>query len=349
MSGDDVLDIDGAAQSGSGMIARQAVAYAAVTGRSIRVHDVRARRPHPGLRPQHLCAVEAVRALVGGTLEGAHLGSREFSFRPGGRRPRGLHRFDVGTAGSATALSLALLPVLTTAVEPVTLELVGGLFQDRAPSVLHLQHVLTRLLDRMGFAVTVTLVRPGYVPTGGGVMRLTTTPTTRLTPLVAERRAAVTGVWGIALASHLAERRVAARMAEAARRALAGAGHAAVLEEQEDDTAPQAGACLALFADLSDGMRLGADRAGAPGRSAERIGATAARQLLDDVASGATLDRFASDQVVPFLSLAAGRSRVRLADVTDHVRTGLWLTDVFGLAEWSLADRVLTVDGRACE
>jgi RNA 3'-terminal phosphate cyclase (ATP) len=46
----------------------------------------------------------------------------------------------VGSAGSATALSLAVLPVLTRAPGPVQVELVGGLFQDRAPSPWHLQH-----------------------------------------------------------------------------------------------------------------------------------------------------------------------------------------------------------------
>lgn len=69
----------------------------------------------------------------------------------------------------ATALSLAVLPVLATAAAPVQVELVGGLFQDNAPSAFHLQHVLAPLLGRMGLAVVVTLVRPGYVPTGGGV------------------------------------------------------------------------------------------------------------------------------------------------------------------------------------
>ncbi|MFJ9012675.1 RNA 3'-terminal phosphate cyclase [Streptomyces canus] len=340
-----LLEIDGAAYSGSGMIVRQAVAYAAVTGTPVHLRQVRARRPNPGLRRQHLCVVEAVRTLVGGTLEGASLGSREFTFCPGGEAPRGRYAFDVGTAGSATALSLALLPVIATASEPVRVELTGGLFQDRAPSAFHLQHVLSPLLVRMGLAVTATLVRPGYVPTGGGVLRLDVRRSGLLAPVEAEQPGPVQSVWGIALASHLRERRISRRMADGAREVLARAGHEAHIEERDDTSALQPGAGLAVFADLTGGWRLGADGAGARGRPAETIGRACAERLLEDLRTGAALDRFASDQIIAFTTLARGRSRARLAEVTDHVRTGIWLTNLFGVARASLDGRLLVVEG----
>jgi RNA 3'-terminal phosphate cyclase (ATP) len=340
-----VLEIDGAALSGSGMMVRQAVAYAGVTDTSIHMHDVRARRPRPGLRQQHLTAVEAVRALVGGSVEGVSLGSREFTFRPAGGVPTGRHRFDLGTAGSASALSLALLPVLATAAAPVEVELTGGLFQDRAPSAFHLQHVLAPLLRRMGLNVTVDVVRPGYVPTGGGILRLSVTGSRGLRPLDATWPGQVVRVWGIALSSHLHERDVTARMARSAYGALADAGFDADVEQREDGSAEQAGAGLALFVDLSGGCRIGADGAGAPGRPAEKIGSATAHRLLEDLRTGAVLDRFASDQVIAFAALAAGQTRARLAAITEHVRTGLWLAELFGLATSRLDGRLLIVDG----
>ncbi|MFD1658171.1 RNA 3'-terminal phosphate cyclase [Streptomyces caeni] len=340
-----LLEIDGAACSGSGMIVRQAVAYAAVTGTPVRLRRVRAHRPSPGLRHQHLRAVEAVRTLVGGTVEGAALGSQDVVFHPGGGSPRGHYAFDVGTAGSATALSLALLPVLATAAEPVGVDLTGGLFQDRAPSAFHLQHVLAPLLGRMGLAVEITPVRPGYLPMGGGVLRLAVRGHGPLLPLDAESPGPVRSVWGIALASHLRERQVARRMGDGAREVLARAGHDALIDERDDTTALQPGAGLALFADLTDGWRLGADGAGAPGRRAETIGAATARRLLEDLRTGAALDRFAADQIVAFTALARGRSRIRPAAVGDHVRTAVWLTNLFGLARAELTGGLLVVDG----
>lgn len=288
-----------------------------------------------------------MRTLVGGTLEGAAVDAREFVFRPGDGRPRGEYRFEVGTAGSATALALAILPVLMRAAGEVRVELTGGLFQDQAPSAFHLQHVLAPLLGRMGFAVPVTMVRPGYVPSGGGVLRLQTSGTTALRPIDAEEGGPARRLWGIALASHLKERQVSARMADAAHRTLAGTGLPVEVTRHEDDTAAQPGAGMALFADLAGGLRLGADGAGARGRRAERIGTATARRLLAELRTGAAVDRFAADQIIPFTALAAGRSRVRLAAVTDHVRTGLWLAELFGVATGGLDGRLLTVTGRA--
>jgi len=78
-------------------------------------------------------------------------------------------------------------------------------------------------------------------------------------------------------------------MAAAARRVIDAAGISAQIEERSDSTAAQAGAAFALFADFIGGTRLGADRAGAPHRPAERIGARVARQLLQEMHSRATI------------------------------------------------------------
>lgn len=341
-----MVEIDGALHSGGGSVVRQAVAYAAVTGQPVHLVNVRARRPNPGLRHQHLRAIQAICQLVGGTVEGATLGARAFTFHPGTAAPGGGHVWDIGSAGSTTMLALAMLPLLAVGTQPVQVELRGGLFQDFAPSLFHLQHALLPLLARMGATVRAEMVRPGYVPSGGGILRLEVLPTRGpLRPLVAEERGRVQRIWGIALASHLAQRRVSARMAAAARQTLAVAGLHATIEELEDTTALQPGAALAVFADLEGGTRVGADRAGAPRRSAEAIGARVALQLQDELASGASVDRFVADQLVPFAALAAGESRLRISRQTEHVHTGMWLARVFLGVQARLEGRILIVPG----
>jgi RNA 3'-terminal phosphate cyclase (ATP) len=343
-----VLEIDGSQHSGSGSIVRLAAAYAATTGTPVHVVNARARRrPKPGLRRQHCKALEAARDLVGGELEGAAVDSREFTFRPGGSMPEGGYRWDIGSAGSTTALGLALLPVLACRGNGVRLELRGGVFQDFAPSVFHLQQVVTPLLARMGLGVEFSVPRPGYVPTGQGVLRVAVPPAVDLAPLQLDQPGELRQVWGVALASRLAERRVSARMAEAAREVLAGAGVTADIDTHDDETAVQPGAAFGLFAELAGGARLGADGAGAPGRPAERIGSRAAEQLLDDISSGATVDRHAADQLLIFAALADGRSVYRAPEITDHVESAAWLASLFLGAEVDLgADGTITVVGR---
>ena len=341
-----MLEIDGSRYSGSGTIVRQAVAFAALTRTAIHIYNVRVKRPKPGLRRQHVQAVEAIRQLVNGTTEGAVAGAREFVFRPG--RPAASEKFswDIGSAGSTTALALAVLPVLAFSAFPISIELRGGVFQDFAPSFYHLEHVLLRLLYRMGLEASARMERPGYVPTGGGIWHLRTTPVRHvLQPLSLDAPGAVKKIWGIALSSRLKQQLVSDRMAESTKRALEADGYHANIEVIYDDSALQAGAGLAIFADLSSGARIGSDRAGAPGRRSETIGKYVARRLLEDLKTGATLDRFASDQIILWAALAAGESRFRIPRVSEHIESSAWLSREFLGAEITVEAHEVTVKG----
>ncbi|MGE0679588.1 MAG: RNA 3'-terminal phosphate cyclase [Candidatus Binatia bacterium] len=75
-----MISIDGAKKSGSGTIVRYAVALAALLGKPVHLFNVRAKRPKPGLRPQHLSSVLACAELCGATTEGVYIGSGEFTF-----------------------------------------------------------------------------------------------------------------------------------------------------------------------------------------------------------------------------------------------------------------------------
>jgi RNA 3'-terminal phosphate cyclase (ATP) len=344
--GNSFLDIDGSLHSGSGTIVRQAVAFSALTGRAVHVLNARVRRPQPGLRHQHIRVVEAIRDLVDGTVEGLAPGSKEFWFRPGAITTGRRYVWDIGTAGSTTMLGVALLPVLAFASGPIQIELHGGLFQDFAPSFFHVEVVLMPLLRRMGFEATVAMSRPGYVPRGEGVLHLSSRPASGpLRALHMYERGPLCRIWGVALSSHLEQRRVSERMRESAQEVFTQYGHHADIEVRHDRDSLQAGAALALFVDCDRGVRLGADRAGAVRRSAESIGRDVAHQLLADWRSGATLDRFAMDQIVPFAALAEGRSRFLIPGRSDHLATSAWLAKLFLNADVVVDGHSLTIDG----
>ncbi|MBU2499229.1 MAG: RNA 3'-terminal phosphate cyclase, partial [Proteobacteria bacterium] len=89
----------------------------------------------------------------------------------------------------------------------------------------------------------------------------------------------------------------------------------------------QAGACLALWARSNKGCLIGADMAGARGRTAEYIGIRTAENLLEDLQRGATVDRHLADQIIPFAALAEGWSSYLIPAMTEHVETRLWLME----------------------
>ncbi len=65
-----MLEIDGSEHSGSGTIVRDAIPFCILTGQDIHLRNIRAKRDEPGLRPQHLKALEAAADLCIGRLEG---------------------------------------------------------------------------------------------------------------------------------------------------------------------------------------------------------------------------------------------------------------------------------------
>ena len=102
--------LDGQHGEGGGQILRSAEALAVATGQPLRIVNIRARRHPPGLRPQHLSALLALRDLCGGTVKGAQTGSSTLSFDPGPGPVRcGERRLDDGQrAGSEQRAADAL-------------------------------------------------------------------------------------------------------------------------------------------------------------------------------------------------------------------------------------------------
>jgi RNA 3'-terminal phosphate cyclase (ATP) len=342
-----MITVDGAQKSGSGTIVRYAVALAALRGRPVRVVNARARRRSPGLRHQHVTSILAAAALSGATAEGVAVGSQTFTFTPGPTLAGGRYDWDIGTAGSTTMLVLSILPMACFADRPVRARITGGVVQDFAPSPFHMQHALAPLLKRMGVDITLAIVRPGYVPTGAGVIEVTVTPSRRrLRALALDDPGIVSEVRGVALSSHLEERRVSDRMASTCEENLRTGGLACNIERVYDQTAPHAGACLAVWSESSTGCRFGADRAGRYGRSSEAIGRYVAASFLEDVRQGATVDQFLADQLVLFAALAEGTSSYVTPRRTMHLESNLWLIGLFG-AHSRMEDRRVTIEGLA--
>ncbi len=74
-----MIEIDGSEKSGSGTLVRDAASFCALARENLRIRNIRAKRPNPGLRAQHLKTLEAVAQLCGGRLSGAAVGSTEIA------------------------------------------------------------------------------------------------------------------------------------------------------------------------------------------------------------------------------------------------------------------------------
>jgi len=321
-----LINIDGSTKSGSGTIVRYGISLASILGKPLHITNIRAKRRKPGLRPQHLKTVQACTQLTSGHTENAVLKSSEITFSPGKTIKGGTFNWDIGTAGSTTMMALCLLPLGLFARSSSTWTIKGGLFQDFAPNVFHMKYVLLPILRKFSVEADIEVVKPGYVPTGGGIIKINVDPVQgKLKPLHLTEQGKVTAIKGIAISSHLKQRKVSQRMAETCNEVLKKAGYHADIETIYDKTADQRGAALLVYALTDTGCVIGSDMAGKLGRTSEEIGRRVAKKLLKDLESGATVDRFTADQIILYAALADGESEYLIPGMTEHIDSNLWL------------------------
>ena len=281
-----------------------------------------------------------------GSLDGGEIGSGEIWFEAGGEVEGGHYEWDIGTAGSTTLLAATLLPAACFSSGAISFNISGGLFQDFAPSAYHMQYVLFPALKSMGITAELNIIRPGYVPRGGGIIGVRVEPVRgKLKPINLPAQGKVTRIQGIALSSHLRERKVSERMAEKCNEVLESHGYRADIELVHDTSALQRGAALALYAETSSGCIIGTDRAGAPRRTSEDIGRSVATSLLQDLSTGATVDRYLADQLIFYAALADGVSEYRIPRLTEHVETNLWLVETILGAQTEVNQNLVKIQG----
>ena len=308
------LVIDGAFGEGGGQILRTSLTVAAATGTPFRMTRIRARRSQPGLRRQHLAAVEAAAAVCDARVEGAVLGSQELLFLPD-RIRAGTWTFRVGSAGSAClVLQTVLLPLLT-ASGPSRVAVVGGTHNPGAPPFEFMDLAYLPLLRRMGARVRMELLRAGFAPGGGGRIEVQLAPVHALTSLHLIERGALLGYDGRALLS-LLDDRIAQRELAVVSRELGWPPDRLRIERVAGD-----GPGNALVLELrSEHISEVFTTFGQRGIPAESVAMEAVRAVRDYLSCQAPVGPYLADQLLLPLALGAGGT-FRTVRSTPHLRT----------------------------
>lgn len=322
------MEIDGSLKSGSGTILRLSVALASILGEPLHVYNIRAKRPNPGLRPQHLEAVLTAAKLCGAEVEGAKVGSREIWYTPG-RITGGEFHAKIGTAGSIPMLLMTILPICAFADRRVTVHVSkGGTDTRNAPTINYIKHILLPILNRMGLKVDITVHKYGYYPKGLGEVTMEVQPCRRLKPIKLEEFGELRGIRGVSVCTFLEDRKVADRQASAARRLLMRHGLDADIEVVYDRSNPaQKGSSIVLWAETTTGVLLGADSIGELRKPSEKVGEEAASALIQEVKARATADVHLADMLIPYVAMADGPCLYLTREVTEHTETNIWLAE----------------------
>jgi RNA 3'-terminal phosphate cyclase (ATP) len=344
-----MIHIDGSYGEGGGQVVRTSLALAVLTGQPVRITCIRAGRSQPGLAPQHLTAVRAAASICGALVRGDAIGSQELQFHPGSAPQPGSFCWDVAeTAGKGSAGSVGL--VFQTVFLPLALaagssEIVlrGGTHVAWSPHVSYLEQVYLPALACCDLKAVLNLKAWGFYPVGGGELVVHIDPQgTETRPLSLTERAPLRRIWGTAAVSNLPSH-IPQRMANRAMNVLAEKGLKAHVEAKHV-RAKGPGVGIFLFTEDENGMRAGFTAYGRKGLPAEHVAEAACEELLVYYRSGAPVDSHLADQLVLPLAFASGMSRFTTSQVTEHLRTNMWVVERFGQATFEMTDTTITVE-----
>jgi RNA 3'-terminal phosphate cyclase (ATP) len=343
----DLIKIDGSYGEGGGQILRTAISVSAITGKPIEVTNIRANRTNPGLRPQHLAGIKIIADLFHAKSENLKVGAEWIRFSPSDKFEGGSIKFDIGTAGSIPLILMTVVPAVSLTNNSLEIEVTGGTDVKASPTIDYIKHIVAKSYLSIGPKFSVDVLKRGYYPKGGGVVQCTVKPCKK--PGTAELLAAgylepkIISVCS-QLPIHVAKRQVSSALIALEKKDIRCSNYTASIE-----TSISPGSSILVYSASDFGPYVGGDSIGEVGKRAEAVGTEAAIRFLDSTLAQATVDPFLADMLVLPLALSKGRSRYRVARVTQHLLTNLHIVSEIVRCKYSLEQQegsyVVTIEG----
>lgn len=336
-----MIAIDG--KEGGGQILRTAIGISAVTGKAIKVVNIRGARCSTGLKSQHLEGLLAVAELCNAELKGAKLGSTEVEFAPKRIEAKELS-IKLPTAGSIGLLFQSLQVTSAFAANPVRINVEGGsTASEWSPPVQYTQNIFLPIVRKMGYEAEIKIIKEGFYPKGGAEAEVVVNPVKELNSLQLTNPGKVKSIRGISVVGSL-PKHIADRQADSAKKFFVGCGFENVEIESRVVETFSPGTSITLWAECENTV-LGSDNIGKRGIPAEKVAESACRELIDSIESKAALDKHMADQILPFLALAESESRVTVEKVTEHCKTNISIIEKILPVKFEVKEREISVKG----
>lgn len=336
-----MIEIDGSYGEGGGSIVRLAVAFSAVTGKAVKIYNIRSKREKQGLMAQHLTAVNAVAKLCNAEVKNAFLGSKEIEFYPSFIKG-GNYNFDVGTAGSISLVLQALMIPAFHSQHECRIRIKGGTYIRKAPSINYLKYVTLNLLEKLDYKGRVNVMRHGFYPRGNGEVEVIIN-TSNLKALDSVDRGNLKGIEGYCVVSQeLKNREVAERIKSTLEKEILRLFNLEAKVNYEYVNTLSIGCGLDLIA-IYENSVLGSSVIGEIRKTSEEMAREAVNKLYKQHQTNACLDEHMADQILPYLALAKGKSKVSVAGMSLHAKTNIWLLEKFVKRKFYIRDNIIEV------
>jgi RNA 3'-terminal phosphate cyclase (ATP) len=181
--------IDGA--NGGDKILRTSLSLAAIQGRILEIHNIRAGRPKHGLQDQHYTCIRALVQITNAETTGTTIVSTDLIFSPPQfKDARPIYQpvidceIDIGTAGSTMLIVQTVMPVLLFCCAGQSRMIIkGGTHNGLSPSSTFILETFLPILKAMRLNTEGVEQRIGFAPAGQGQFLLVVNPVTKSIPI----------------------------------------------------------------------------------------------------------------------------------------------------------------------
>ncbi len=321
----DFLKIDGSYGEGGGQIVRSAVTLSCITKTPILIENIRKNRRVPGLRHQHITAIKLLSKICNAEVQGLNTGSTAIKFFPKNLENNTLHE-DIGTAGSISLILQVLIPAVSISKKSLELSIIGGTDVPWSPTSNYTKYVLGETYSRMGINFSMEIIKRGYYPKGGGLVKVKIYPSKKLKPISLTKRK-TKSVKLFCSYSDLSSERIKNEVQQA-ENFLKDADFS-IESEIKQEIALNKGGSMILYS-LDSSSITGCD--GLTDTTAEL-----AKSISKNfIRSNLGVDNHLSDMMVLPASLIDETSFYRIKEITKHLETNLYVTSKFTGCEYGI-------------
>lgn len=302
-----------------------------------------------GLQSHDMRVLQLLRMICNGTLA-ANTGLSTVTYIPG-ELLSGNFSAEAGRLGQLSGLVAAVIPCLPFAPVPEyshynRLYLKGSTHCYKEMHSDYIQTVIQPFISKFGFDFSYDLRKRSYYPFWDGKVCIESLPVYNLSSINMTDSGTVKKVTGWTFVGGDKPIRVAQIMSKQAhlmlKDKLPGIQVNISSHRDRDSRCEGTGQGLMLLAEMSSGLVLSGTALWKKGMSADQVVYQAVRMLLFNVNSGSCIDDMLQDQAILLMSLASGKSSLRVSTLNKRSKAVIKAIEAFTEVKFN----VIRVDGR---
>nr|CAG8437083.1 2110_t:CDS:10 [Entrophospora candida] len=283
-----------------------------------------------------------------GDLQGGQIRSQEFTFYPKEiLKEKNTFFADIKTAGSVTLLvQTVLIPLIFSAspssilaLPPKSKKVIikGGTAVRSAPPINFFLQVFKPIVTNgFNFDFNISITNHGYYPKGGGeiVLRVDPLVVKAFTPISLIERGTVIQIKGIVTIAKVPNQ-IAQQIISAASKVIVNNSDLPELNNIKPDIeinhakiSSGEGFDIVLWAITNTGCIISGNAVIDKKLTAEDLGKNAAEELIKNLRHGGCVDEYLQDQLIIFMALAEGKSKILTGPISLHTSTVMHYSEI---------------------